>query len=80
MAKVHEGVDKMKPAEKIKSEKIIKNSPGTSSLIRVWEVIRRRKTADSALWHFFQGQEYELCQLQYRQTVYPPSLSLCVRL
>lgn len=50
-----------------KSEKTIKNSPGTSNLIRVWELIRRRKTADSALWHFFQGQEYQRCQLQNGQ-------------
>lgn len=64
---------------KKRSEKTIKNSPGTSSQRRVWELIRRRKADDSVFWHFFQGQEYQLCQLQNRQTVHLSSPSLHVK-
>lgn len=50
------------------------NSPGAAGQRRVWELIGRRKTAASALWHFFQRQEHQLCQLQNGQLAHPGPL------
>ena len=50
------------------------NSLGAASQRRIWELTGRRKRAARALWHFFQGQEHQLCQLQNGQRAHPDPL------